>query len=72
MDSPFMRYMADAISQQGVRVGRFNFPYMERAVEEGRRRPPDAMKKLLVAWEEVARNVARSLKEGQRLKKPKT
>ena len=67
MDSPFMRYMADAISKEGVRVGRFNFPYMERAVKEGRRRPPDGIKKLMAAWEEVVQNVKRSLKEGQRL-----
>ena len=67
MDSPFMRYVAEAISKQGVRVGRFNFPYMVRAVEEGRRRPPDAMNKLLIAWEDVVRNVGTPLKAGQKL-----
>jgi len=67
MDSPFMCYVAEAISKQGVRVGRFNFPYMVRAVEEGRRRPPGAINKLLTSWEDVIRNVGSPLKAGQKL-----
>ncbi|MCH2598121.1 MAG: dienelactone hydrolase family protein [Pirellulales bacterium] len=67
MDSDFMQFMAEALAERGLRVGRFNFPYMERAVTEGKRRPPDAMKKLLVAWEEVIRQVFRDLNSTQRL-----
>lgn len=67
MDSDFMRFMAEALAERGLRVGRFNFPYMERAVTEGKRRPPDAMKKLLAAWEEVIRQVFRDLNSTQRL-----
>ena len=67
MDSDFMQFMAEALAERGLRVGRFNFPYMERAITEGKRRPPDAMKKLLVAWEEVIRQVFRDLNSTQRL-----
>lgn len=67
MDSPFMTYMAEALGQRGIRVGRFNFPYMIRAVEQGKRRPPDSAKKLLAAWEDVAVSVAEKKKASQRL-----
>ena len=67
LDSDFMQFMAAALAERGLRVGRFNFPYMERAVTEGKRRPPDAMKKLLAAWEEVIRQVFRDLNSTQRL-----
>ena len=67
MDSDFMQFMAAALAERGLRVGRFNFPYMERAVTEGKRRHPDAMKKLLAAWEEVIRQVFRDLNSRQRL-----
>lgn len=43
MDSPFMEAMAGAIGEGGVRVVRFEFPYMRRRREEGGRRPPDRM-----------------------------
>ena len=67
LDSDFMQFMAAALAERGLRVGRFNFPYMERAVTEGKRRPPDAIKKLLAAWEEVIRQVFRDLNSTQRL-----
>ena len=67
MESDFMQFMAEALAERGLRVGRFNFPYMERAVTEGKRRPPDAMKKLLAAWEEVIHQVFRDLNSTQRL-----
>ena len=53
MESPFMQSLAESLGQHGIRVGRFNFPYMIRAIEEGKRRPPDSAKKLLAAWEDV-------------------
>ena len=67
MESDFMQFMAEALAERGLRVGRFNFPYMERAVTEGKRRPPDAMKKILAAWEEVIHQVFRDLNSTQRL-----
>lgn len=41
MDSPFMATIARAVAGNGIRVVRFNFPYMTRARIEGRKRPPD-------------------------------
>ena len=67
MDSPFMEFMAEALGQRGIRVGRFNFPYMDRAVREGKRRPPGSAVKLLAAWEEVIEAIAKSKKARQRL-----
>ena len=67
MDSPFMQTVAESLGQQGLRVGRFNFPYMIRATEEGKRRPPDSAKKLLAAWEDVIASVTQKMKPSQRL-----
>jgi hypothetical protein len=40
-DSDFMNFMAAALAKQGIRVGRFEFPYMEKRRDDGKRRPPD-------------------------------
>ena len=53
MDSPFMDRMAHGLSRDGLRVVRFEFPYMQRRREGGRRGPPDAASKLMDAWREV-------------------
>lgn len=53
MDSPFMRKMAEYIATAGLRVVRFNFPYMTRARAEGRKRPPDRQEVLLDAFRAV-------------------
>jgi uncharacterized protein len=52
MDSPFMAHFASALGARGVRVVRFEFPYM-RARRDGERRPPDREPVLLGAWREV-------------------
>ena len=55
MDSEFMATMtrAIALSDGGIRVVRFNFPFMSRARREGRRRPPDREPVLLDAFRRV-------------------
>lgn len=55
MDSPFLAEMARRIAggHLAIRVARFNFPYMARAVAEGRRRPPDRAAVLASAWHEA-------------------
>lgn len=53
MDSPFMDYFADALAAKGVRVARFEFPYMQRRRAEGGRRPPDRQPVLLDHWRAV-------------------
>jgi len=53
MGSPFMIFMAKAISAAGFRVILFNFDYMSRARQEGRRFPPDRPEVLLGKWQKV-------------------
>ena len=43
MDSDFMQFMAEALAERGLRVGRFNF-LIWNAQPKGKPRPPDAMK----------------------------
>lgn len=55
MNSDFMTQIAEALAEKGIRVVRFNFPYMIKRLEDGKRRPPDRAPKLLIAYEEVIR-----------------
>ena len=52
MDSPFLAYFASALGGRGIRVVRFEFPYMA-ARREGRRPPPDREPVLLGTWRDV-------------------
>lgn len=52
MDSPFMERVADALGEAGLRVGRFEFPYMAERRRTGKRRPPNPAKVLLGHWRE--------------------
>ena len=56
-DSPFMNAVARGVAERGVRVLRFEFPYMERQRSSGRRHPPDPMPALLSHWEKVIRGL---------------
>ncbi|MFC3137822.1 alpha/beta fold hydrolase [Shewanella submarina] len=47
MDHEFMTAMAHGLAAKGVAVVRFNFPYMQKRAEDGKRRPPDRAPKLL-------------------------
>jgi len=53
MDSDAMSALADALVTAGARVMRFEFPYMQKTREDGRRRPPDREPALLAAWEDA-------------------
>lgn len=57
MNSDFMAQVAATLAEKGVRVVRFNFPYMIKRAEDGKRRPPDRGPKLLMAFEEVIRQL---------------
>ncbi len=50
MDSPFMTAMARGLAAVGLRVARFEFPYMRARRSEGRQRPPDREPVLRSAW----------------------
>ncbi|WP_157072556.1 alpha/beta family hydrolase [Photobacterium sanguinicancri] len=48
MDHEFMTAIAQDIAKQGIRVVRFDFPYMVKRREDGKKRPPDRQPKLLI------------------------
>ncbi|MDX1677886.1 alpha/beta family hydrolase [Arsukibacterium sp.] len=41
--SCFMTTLTEALAAHHIEVQRFNFPYMQRSIDLGRRRPPDKM-----------------------------
>lgn len=53
MDTPFMSAVADGLGARGLRVVRFEFPYMQTARAEGKRRPPDSARVLCSTWRDV-------------------
>ncbi len=50
MDSPFMAAFARGLGTCGLRVARFEFPYMAKRRGDGRKRPPDRAPWLLDTW----------------------
>lgn len=57
MDSDFMDDMAERLAGQGVKVLRFEFPYMAQRRVDGRRRPPNPQAQLLECWRQVYASV---------------
>ena len=55
MDSPFMAVIAMGLADKGWRVVRFEFPYMARMREIGRRQGPDRMPVLQEAFRQQVR-----------------
>lgn len=53
MHHSFMELIAKGLVAKGIRVVRFNFPYMQKRAEDGKRRPPDRSPKLLAEFEQV-------------------
>ncbi|MBW8876611.1 MAG: alpha/beta fold hydrolase [Acidobacteria bacterium] len=53
MDSPFMEVVAAGLAEGGLRVVRFELPYMRRRRESGEKRPPDREPVLREAWLEA-------------------
>lgn len=56
-DSPFMEALACALEQEGIACVRFEFPYMQKRRDDGRKRPPDRQPKLLDCFSEVVDQV---------------
>lgn len=46
-DSPFMEMLSGALEARGLTCVRFEFPYMQKRREDGRKRPPDRQPALL-------------------------
>lgn len=57
MDSDFMQAVAEALAAAGIRVARFEFPYMAKRRADGKRRPPDRLPVLVETWYEVCRDL---------------
>jgi predicted alpha/beta-hydrolase family hydrolase len=57
MDHPFMETMAAGIGDAGFRVARFEFPYMTKRREDGKKRPPDREPALRATLEQVAQTL---------------
>lgn len=54
MDTPFMETFAKGVAKAGIRVARFEFPYMAERRKSGKKRPPDSAAKLLDAFRAAA------------------
>ena len=53
MDSPFMTAIAIGVADNGVRVVRFEFPYMQRRRAAGKGSAPDPERVLLQSWRDT-------------------
>jgi len=53
MDDPFLETVAQGLAARGLRVARFEFPYMARRRATGERKPPDRPGVLLDTWRAV-------------------
>jgi predicted alpha/beta-hydrolase family hydrolase len=62
MDSPFMNTIAEGVAKNGIRVVRFEFPYMATRRREGTRRAPDRTPVLLDSWRDTIREISEPAK----------
>lgn len=53
MEHAYMENFTRLLNAQHINVLRFNFPYMDKRAETGKRYPPDRMPKLLDCYQEV-------------------
>ena len=67
MDSGFMQFFAETLGKADVHVVRFEFPYMQRARQRGKRLPPDRMPVLMDAYHEVISTVRAKIPSNARL-----
>ena len=44
MDTKFMNHVSDGLAEHGLRTVRFEFPYMAKRREDGKKRGPDQQK----------------------------
>ncbi|MEL6343054.1 MAG: alpha/beta family hydrolase [Myxococcota bacterium] len=52
-DTPFMNTIAQGVAAAGIRVVRFEFPYMRRRRTEGVKAGPNGAKILIACWHEI-------------------
>lgn len=51
--SDFMETITNGLALRGIRVARFNFPYMQQRIDNGTRRPPERAPKLIAQFEQL-------------------
>lgn len=57
LTSDFMEQVSLGLAQQGIRVARFNFNYMQQRVDTGSRRPPERAPNLIAQFIEIIKTV---------------
>ena len=57
MDHPVLEFLAQSLAVQGFAVARFNFDYMQKSLDLGRRSPPSKQAVLLAQWRSVYQSV---------------
>ncbi|MEH6472787.1 MAG: alpha/beta fold hydrolase [Halopseudomonas sp.] len=67
MDHEFMQHFASCLANQGIRVIRFEFPYMQKRRLDGGKRPPDRMPKLIQAFADQLQQQAAELSPSSQL-----
>ncbi|MFT5806012.1 MAG: putative alpha/beta-hydrolase family hydrolase [Moritella dasanensis] len=55
--SDVIETIAKGLAQQGIRVARFNFPYMQQRVDNGTRRPPERAPKLIAQFQQLITSI---------------
>ncbi|MCF5867196.1 alpha/beta family hydrolase [Aeromonas veronii] len=58
MDHVFLAELSRLLAGPDIEVVRFNFPYMTKRVQDGKRRPPDRAPVLLAHWRDMIREFA--------------
>ncbi|MBU2895777.1 alpha/beta fold hydrolase [Vibrio hepatarius] len=58
MNHDFMATIAKGLAERGIQVIRFNFPYMVKRSQDGKRRPPDRAPKLLDSYRDIIKTFA--------------
>ncbi|QUM81918.1 alpha/beta hydrolase [Moritella sp. 36] len=53
----FMEAIAKGLALHGIRVARFNFPYMQQRVDNGTRRPPERAPKLIAQYQQLITSI---------------
>lgn len=66
-DSVFMDRLASSLSSEGVTTLRFEFPYMEKRRQDGRKRPPDRQPVLLERFRQAIVDIGQESAEGRRI-----
>lgn len=67
MTSPFLESVTRLLVERGLRVSRFEFPYMAARREGGKRRPPPRAELLVTSYQQVVAALRTALPPGQAL-----